>query len=137
MSSKTSHNQSDRPRGETLVWLCSAGLALGVLMVIFLLGLIIWEGLNVFWPKQVVEVTLKEDSSYRIGELPTVAGVVVKRQENSRTGIEEWQLLTGNKDAYGAMFKYIDTGDIVSTSIPDRIVVAERMEYGNSIFYPV
>ncbi len=137
MSSKTSNYQSDRPRGETLVWLCSAGLALGVLMVVILLGLIFWEGLNVFWPKSVVEATLKEDSSYKLGEFPTVAGVVVKRQKNSRTGIEEWQLLTGNKDAYGAMFKYIDTEEIASLEYPEGIVVAERMEYGNSIFYPL
>lgn len=137
MSSRTSSNQSDRPKGETLVWLSSAGLALGVLMVVFLLGLIIWEGLNVFWPKAVVEVTLKEDSHYKMGEQPNLAGVVVKRQKNTRTGLEEWQMLTGNKDAYGAMFKYITREHVISQSFPEDVIVAERMEYGNSIFFPV
>lgn len=137
MSSDKSSQRQDRPRGETLVWLCSAGLSLGVLMIVFLLGLIFWEGITVFWPKAVAEVTLREDSRFKLGESDTIAGVVVKQQTSKKTGIEEWQLLTGNKDAYGAMFKYIDTKDIVSKEYPEEIVVAERMEYGNSIFYPV
>ena len=136
MNPQSNNTRSDRPRGETLVWLCSAGLALGVLMVTTLLGLIFWEGITVFWPKKVVEITLVESSSATLGSTRTISGVVVKRQENIRTGAEEWQLLTGNKDAYGAMFKYVDAADIQSISTPGDIVVAERMEYGNSIFYP-
>ncbi|MGA1204471.1 MAG: phosphate ABC transporter permease PstA [Opitutales bacterium] len=127
----------DRPSGEALVWLCSAGLALGVLMVVSLLGLIFREGITVFWPKQVVEITLREGSSARLGEAPRISGVVVKKQHNERLGSEEWQFLTGNKDVYGSMFKYVDTADFKSVNQPGGIVVAERMEYGNSIFYPV
>jgi phosphate transport system permease protein len=127
----------DRPKGEALVWLCSAGLALGVLMVVSLLGLIFREGITVFWPKQVVEITLREGSSARLGEAPRISGVVVKKQHNERLGSEEWQFLTGNKDVYGSMFKYVDTADFKSVNQPGGIVVAERMEYGNSIFYPV
>jgi phosphate transport system permease protein len=137
MDSKDSKLHSDRPKGESLVWLCSAGLALGVLMVVSLLGLIFWEGITVFWPKSVVQITLKENSQAKLGQERTIAGVVVKKQRNSRNGTEEWQLLTGNKDAYGAMFKYVDTADFVSVENPEGIVVAERMEYGNSIFFPV
>jgi phosphate transport system permease protein len=137
MDSKDSKLRTDRPRGESLVWLCSAGLALGVLMVVSLLGLIFWEGITVFWPKAVVQITLSEDSSAKLGAEPTIAGVVVKKQMNVRKGTEEWQLLTGNKDAYGAMFKYVDVDQFQSVERPSGIVVAERMEYGNSIFYPV
>ncbi|MEX0326830.1 MAG: phosphate ABC transporter permease PstA [Puniceicoccaceae bacterium] len=135
MAAEPKNGSTDRPRGETLVWLCSAGLALGVLMVVTLLGLIFWEGITVFWPKKVAEVTLHEESPARLGQLNTISGVVVKRQTNIKSGKEEWQLLTGNKDAYGAMFKYIDAADVQSVSHPEAIVVAERMEYGNSIFY--
>jgi phosphate transport system permease protein len=137
MNSKESKMRSDRPKGESLVWLCSAGLALGVLMVASLLGLIFWEGITVFWPKSVVEITLSEDSPAKLGAERTIAGVVVKKQTNVRKGTEEWQLLTGNKDAYGAMFKYVDVDQFQSVEMPSGIVVAERMEYGNSIFYPV
>ena len=129
--------KNNRPKGETLVWLSSAGLALGILMVVGLLGLIFWEGITVFWPREVVELTLKEDSPNKIGTSDKLAGVIVKRQQNIRRHVEEWQLFTGNKDAYGNMFKYIDADDVVALERPESIVVAERMEYGNSIFYPV
>ncbi|MEX0332109.1 MAG: phosphate ABC transporter permease PstA [Puniceicoccaceae bacterium] len=135
MASGNNSGATDRPKGETLVWLCSAGLALGVLMVVMLLGLIFWEGITVFWPKKVVEITLVEESRSTLGSTRNISGVVVKKQENIRSGKEEWQLLTGNKDAYGAMFKYIDAADVASIANPTDIVVAERMEYGNSIFY--
>ena len=137
MNAPKKDNSSDRPKGESLVWLCSAGLALGVLMVVSLLGLIFWEGITVFWPKSVVEIELSENSTAKLGEQPSIAGVVVKKQKNIRTGTDEWQLLTGNKDAYGAMFKYVDTDDFQKVTKPSGIVVAERMEYGNSIFYPI
>lgn len=137
MSTNKDKNRSDRPRGESLVWLCSAGLALGVLMVVCLLGLIFWEGITVFWPKQVVEIQLKEDSPGRLGSESLIAGVVVKKQRNIHRGSDEWQILTGNKDVYGAMFKYVSTDDFLDVTSPAGIVVAERMEYGNSIFYPL
>ena len=137
MQQQAKQSGHDRPQGETFVWLASAGLAMGVLMVLFLLGLIFWQGITVFWPKEVVSVTLKEDSRFIIGQQPEVAGVLVKKQTSIKRGVDEWQLFTGNKDAYGSMFKYIDRADIVSVEKPQDIIVAERMEYGNSIFYPV
>jgi len=137
MSTTNNKSRSDRPKGEPLVWLCSAGLALGVLMVVFLLGLIFLEGITVFWPKQVVEIHLKENSSARLGDEPVIAGVVVKKQNNIHQGSQEWQILTGNKDVYGAMFKYVSVSDFDNVTRPTGIVVAERMEYGNSIFYPL
>lgn len=110
---------------------------MGVIMVVFLLGLIFWEGITVFWPKQVAEITLSEDSSFRMGSSDKIAGPIIKKQTSLKRGVEEWQLFTGNKDAYGGMFKYIDADDIKQIDYPDSIVVAERMEYGNAIFYPL
>jgi phosphate transport system permease protein len=138
-SPRNTHNnpRGDRPSGESLVWLSSAGLALGVLMVVVLLGLIVWEGVTVFWPKPVAEITLHEGASSAIRGSDTIAGAIVKKQTSLKRGVDEWQLFTGNKDAYGAMFKYVDTADIKSVSYPESIRVAERMEYGNAIFYPL
>jgi len=42
---------SARPAGEHFVWFTSMGLGLGIVMIVGILGLIIWEGLNVFWPR--------------------------------------------------------------------------------------
>src|SRR3954466_6595232 len=44
------------PKGEALVWLTGLGVAIGVTMVVGLLGLIVWNGLGVFWPRRGVAV---------------------------------------------------------------------------------
>lgn len=127
-------NVAARPRGEPLVWLSAAGLSAGILMAAVLLGLIAWEGARVFWPRSVVEISLQKESG---GAAETVAGSLVKVQENRGGGGLEWQIFTGNKDAYGSMFRYIDRNLVENTGYPEDIVVAERTEYGKAIFYPL
>ncbi len=46
--------------GEPFVWLTSMGLGIGLLMVAGLLGVIVMNGLPVFWPGRAVTVKLKE-----------------------------------------------------------------------------
>lgn len=126
-----------RPKGEVQVWITAAGLATGIIMVLGLLGLVFWQGFGVFWPHQVVEVTLREDSPHALRGSTTIAGVVTKVQDKAKAEGQEWQLFVGNKNQYGLMFHYLDEADITSQRVPADILVAERMEYGDAIFYPV
>lgn len=135
-SQPTQFDFNVRPKGEVQVWLTAAGLATGVLMVVGLLGLVFWQGITVFWPHTVVEIELREDSSFLLDGSPVVAGVITKKQAKAKASGEEWQLFVGNKDAYGFMFHYLDEADIISVREPVDIVVAERMEYGDGVFYP-
>lgn len=126
--------------GEGKIWLCAMGLSLGILMTFGLLLLILVEGLAVFWPKEVVRLTLAPKTE---GQPPTLmAGEVRKVQHrrnpaNPSERTEEWQLFIGNKDATGQAFIFIDASSIQKVEKPADIMVAERMEYGDSIFYPV
>jgi phosphate transport system permease protein len=117
----------------------SMGLAIGLLMVAGLLGLIIKQGVSVFWPAGIVQIALKPDVSNGIDETGIVGGRVVKRQERRSHGVgeKEWQLFTGNRDAYGFSFKYINASEIEKVEKPKDLMVIERMEYGNAIGYPV
>ena len=47
-----------RPLGEAKIWLSSTGLALGLIMIFGLLGIIVYNGLEAFWPKTVYELRL-------------------------------------------------------------------------------
>ncbi len=125
-----------RPQGEIQVWITAAGLAMGVLMVLGLLGLIFWQGITVFWPHRIVEVRLEEGAATSLQGNEVLAGSVTKEQYKPKTGESEWQLFVGNKEAYNGMFHFIDTDEIVDVSEPEGIVVAERMTYGDAIFYP-
>lgn len=149
---------SSRPtHGEPLVWLTSLGLTMGLLMVVALLAVVVWNGLNVFWPKPVAVVTLRPQSSESVGGSKTFAGIVTKHQEKiihlvrgqsvsdkdesaaDKPDSEEaknrfeWQFYTGNKDQYGLGFKFVDHADIQSMTYPKDVMVVERLEYGNAI----
>ena len=126
-------------KGELKVWLTATGLNVGLFMVAGLLALIAWNGLSVFWPRQVAQITLAPASSGAAPE--TLAGIITKHQirRSALDGSEhrELQLFTGNRDAYGLAFRFVDEAIVASTSYPPDIHLAERMEYGKSLFFPV
>ncbi|MEQ1862316.1 MAG: phosphate ABC transporter permease PstA [Chthoniobacteraceae bacterium] len=124
-----------RTKGEPYVWMCSMGLAIGLLMVVGLLGLIVAQGVGVFWPDNVAQITLKPGGD---GAQSMVGGRIVKEQRNSdQSGAIEWQLFTGNRDAYGFSFKFVNAADIARVDYPRDLLVIERMEYGDAIGYAV
>ena len=139
---------SIRSKGEAYVWLTSMGLTLGLCMIIGLLGLIAYEGLNVFWPKRIVEITLKEGSGGAIQGKLTISGQVtterekLSRDRDPKTGellpaVHERQLFVGSKEVYGFAFRFIDDADILSTDVPEGIMRFERTELGDMIGYPI
>lgn len=111
---------------ESFVWFSGVGLALGLIMVVFLLTLVLAQGLEVFWPKPVARVTLK-DQSVLLGE------IAKKRPKMSDLSKKEWQIYTGNKDVYGLGFRYVDVDQIARVEMPKDAVVIERLEYGDAI----
>lgn len=135
-----------KPSGESWVWVTSMGLGVGLTMIVFLLGMIAYNGLEVFWPKPVVRLELREGSTAGLNRAPAFAGEIIKTQakavqDASAAGAalppqREYQLFVGNKEVYGFGYKYIDNTEIVGETTPTDIVVAERLEYGNAIFVP-
>jgi phosphate transport system permease protein len=118
------------------------GLAVGLLMVGYLLWLIVSQGVAVFWPDPVAQISIKPELAGAEGT--RIAGEIAKKQvrvahkegetEADRT---EWQLFLGNRDLYGYSFKYINTTQISGVEYPPDIMVMERVEYGDAIGYAV
>ena len=136
-----------KPAGESWVWVTSMGLGVGLTMIVFLLGMILWNGLEVFWPKPVVQLELRPGSTAGLNNAPVFGGEIVKSQikavqvrADADAGDEppqrEYQLFVGNKDIYGFGYKFIDHAEIAGESRPADVIVAERLEYGNAIFRP-
>lgn len=142
--------RSDRPRqsraDEPLVWVTAMGLAVGLVMIVYLLGLIVAHGYDAFWPRRVALVALAPDSEARLYDAPVLAGEIVKQQERltrrldnlantsaARQTPSEWQLFLGNKDVYEIGFRYVDTNDITRVTYPPELAIIERLEYGNAI----
>jgi phosphate transport system permease protein len=134
--------------GEPLVWITAMGLAVGLVMIVYLLGLIVVSGYEAFWPKRVALVELTADSDARLNNAPALAGEIVKQQQkvartlskqspDDSTKDVEWQLFIGNKDAYGLGFRYLDYADMARVSYPSNLMVIERIEYGDAIGVPL
>lgn len=128
--------------GEPMVWFSGMWLAIGLLMILALLGVVVKNGLGIFWPGRFVEIELVEGSKAAIQGAKTLAGEVRKSQEkrvqSSVGGSErEFQVFVGNRDAYGFGFRYLDEADIAKRSFPAGLLVAERVEYGDLVGYPV
>ena len=126
-------------QGEPKIWLCALGLTVGLAMTIMLLLLILVRGLEVFWPKDVVELTIK--ASQPGGKAEVIAGEIRKTQmrRDAATGkeTEEWLVFMGNKDALGQTFRYVDLHLIEKQERPADLMMAERLGNGKALFYPV
>jgi phosphate transport system permease protein len=122
--------------GEAHVWLSAMGLSIGLVMVATLLSVIMWNGIEVFWPKRIVELTVKDG-----GKEVQIGGEIVQRRnkpvQNDGKVHAEIQLFTGNKDVYGQSFRFIDVSDVVKETTPTRVLRVERTTYGNAIGKPV
>ncbi len=136
--------------GEPKVWLTSVGLTLGLLMVVGLLWIIFYNGVRVFWPRRVVQMTIKAESPFEFQGRKVLTGALVKHAEKvaldataraaalaSGRPPMEWQLYVGNKDAWGQNFVFVDEDAVADRTFPAEVMVIERIEYGNAIGMPL
>jgi phosphate transport system permease protein len=146
-SDKKFFSTTSRPVGESWVWVTSMGLAVGLTMIVVLLGMIMRNGIAVFWPKPVAQVTLVDGSQDGIRGAATFAGELVKTQTKRVASLDadgnplppgqEFQFFVGNKETYGFTFKYLDADQVAAKTFPAEVIVAERLEYGRAIFIPI
>lgn len=137
-------NGNGKPIGERWVWLSSMGLAVGVMMVVTLLYLILYNGLGVFWPKPVIRISLETTSPFAMRGTNVLGGMVAGERVKiaqpgepaERAGQKEWHLFLGNKDVYGLSFRYIDQQAATEVTHPPEAIIIERMEYGNAVGIP-
>ncbi len=133
--------------GEPFVWISAMGLSIGLLMVAGLLGIIIANGIPVFWPDRVVEATLKPGVTNPVpnggdsitGELVQTRTKRIPVLGPDGSTIEdqkEIQFYIGNKDAYGLNFVFANRADIASITEPQDIYRIERLEYGIAFAIP-
>ena len=122
-------------RGEHLIWLTGSALGTCLLMIVGLLAVILANGLGIFWPNRLEQLTLKDGS--------LVAGEPMQRQAIPGSGTPgkakayRVQLKVGNRDLYGADFRWIDESEIARREWPAGLFLVERSEYGVLIGVPV
>jgi phosphate transport system permease protein len=109
--------------GEPFIWLTGAALTLSLLLVAGLIGLILYNGLGFFWPRDVLRATLADGK--------TVTGQVVEREPVPGAANQfRIKLKVANRDLYGADFQWVDESQIKHREYPPDVAVIERTEWG-------
>jgi len=116
--------------GSLFIWLCGGALGLSLLMIGGLLVLIMINGMGYFWPKDLIQLTLK-DGSVVLGEWVATETIPDSQSTNKPKGYERIQLKIGNRDLYGLDFRWVDQADIVNEQYPSDVLAFERREWGN------
>jgi phosphate transport system permease protein len=109
--------------GEPWVWLTGGALTLALLLVVGLIGLIVYNGMGFFWPKDVVRLTLSDGA--------VMTGQLVEREPvPGRPHEFRIKLKVANRDLYGADFQWVDESRIAKRDYPRDVAVIERTEWG-------
>jgi phosphate transport system permease protein len=111
--------------GEPFVWLTATALSLTLLFILCLFGVVLTNGLPVFWLDPIVQLELKDHSK--------ILGEIQKRQAIPNKEKFRIQLKIGNRDLYGLDFRWFDEENIEKVTYPKDAVLLERQEYG--VFY--
>ena len=109
--------------GEPFIWLTGGALTLSLLLVAGLIGLILYNGLGFFWPRDVLRATLADGT--------TLTGQIVEREPVPGSAEQHrFKLKVANRDLYGADFQWVDESQIKRREYPPDVAVIERTEWG-------
>jgi len=130
--------------GDPWIWLTAASVTVSIVTVAGLLSLIAWHGLAHFWPAAIMEANYSENGSDKqvvIGEIRNqetipisqlqAAGVKVKGEQQ----ITRILLKTGNRDLFGADFRWVLQPNLQNQRYPPELITVERREWGNFYGY--
>ena len=115
--------QSRWREGEHFVWATGAALALTLLMALTLIVTVMYNGLGMFWPRNLVALTMTDGTKY--------LGEITQEEEAKGADPARLQLKIANRDIYGLDFTWVDAVNIQDREIPTDAVVLERTSYGN------
>ncbi len=126
--------------GEPMIWLNGAAVSVSVIAVVGLLLLIAVRGLSHFWPSDVmsISVTYQGEERQVLGEV--VDEVEVSREQLREAGftlqgdqafLQRSLVKQGNRDFLGNDFVWILNEQMGERRYPPRVMVVERLEWGN------
>lgn len=128
--------------GEAWVWLNAGAVAISLIMVLGLMGLIAVRGLGHFWPADIIQASYHDPVS---GQHEIVAGELYDQKEDTaqrlrdagitvpqdQALVKRYSLKVGNRDLYGADFRWLLADHLSDVKKPDDLVVLQRYEWGN------
>jgi phosphate transport system permease protein len=132
--------------GEPMIWTTGGALAIAAVMIVGLVTLVLVQGIGTFWPRAVVQITLR-DGGKVMGEvtrdelftpgpelLNTLQGAAADaaRQEMAANDGQLHRRLVriGNYELTGDHFRWVSAYEVASEGTPPWAIVVERMSWG-------
>jgi phosphate transport system permease protein len=148
-------------RGEPMVWITGAALALCAVMVVALLAIVLAGGSATFWPRPIERVTLRALPGQADGQGTVLLGTMV-RAESYEPGAEERRQIDelkkagklsaaaldddgqpvrrlyriGNKEVRSQPFQWVPVHSIATSTLEPDATLLERAEWGVWTGYP-
>jgi phosphate transport system permease protein len=135
-------------RGEPLVWMTGAALAIGLAMVLGLLALVFYNGATTFWPVPITKIQTTSGRIY-MGELAETDDYEVPPHVLEQLPPEQREALaaaggrtrrrmfrTGNFRLTNTHFNWISDFEVVEETEPEWAVIVERLEWGRFYGFP-
>jgi len=122
--------------GTPWIWLNAGAISIALVAVFGLLLLIIVRGMSHFWPAEVYQyetgtgTIIAQQVESKISPAGSIPGV-----DASQGDITRHLIKTGNRDYLGSDFRWLTEHDIISRSMPEDLMVLERIEWGNFYGY--
>jgi len=116
--------------GDPFIWLTGGALAGCLIMVGGLVLLILVNGLGVFWPTDVVRLTL-QDGRVIIGQVAQREAIPQPGAPAGTPPKSRIKIKQGNRDLYGNDFVWVDDDQVANRERPPEAIVIERREWGN------
>ncbi|WP_434543098.1 phosphate ABC transporter permease PstA [Halopseudomonas bauzanensis] len=124
----------------------AGAVAIAVVMTLGLLILIAVRGLSHFWPSDVIEAQYRipgQESLVIMGEVNSreevpaarLAGAGLPVDPEHQEFMERQLLKVGNRDLYGADFRWVVGEWLEEVHTPEDVIVIERREWGNFYGY--
>ena len=134
--------------GTPWIWLNAGAVSIALVAVFGLLLLILFRGMSHFWPANVetFHYQKNENSITIIAEViesesvPVEALHHIEKDQNANIGDEHgnvtrYLVKTGNRDILGSDFRWLYDIDLVKQEQPEKLMVLERIEWGNFYGY--
>lgn len=120
--------------GNHWVWFNAMAVAISLLAVIGLISFIVFKGMGHFWPKDIHAYTVQDGQGgtvQLIGELHRRSDRVEGNIKEGVTHVPQLLVKVGNRDIFGADFKWVDEHAIVKDITAKDLIMVERYEWGN------
>ncbi len=128
--------------GAPWIWLTASAVSTSLILVFGMLLLILFNGLDHFWPKGVVQSTWRSATGEQL-----IYGVLNRQETLSAARLAEAGIMlpagqefetrylfkVGNRDAFGVDFRWLIGNELSEFQFPAEIALIERREWGDAI----